>query len=121
MLPYQYRLTRDQDFTRVYRLGKFFSASNLTIKGCPNNLKFSRFGFVISTKIAKKANVRNLLKRRLRALVQDNIKSLPAGFDMVISARAGAPTLTYDMLREQLGYLFQRAGLIKECHPGAKR
>ncbi len=112
MLPKQYRLTHDKDFSRVYRLGKFFSARELNLKYVRNGLTVSRFGFVVSTKIAKKANVRNLLKRRLRALVQDHLAGLASGYDVVIGTRPGAPLLTYDMLGERLEYLLQKAQLL---------
>ena len=113
MLPRQYRLTNDKDFSRVYRLGKFFSGRELTLKIVANGLAVSRFGFVVSTKISKKANVRNLLKRRLRALVWDSFKQLPSGLDVVVGTRAGAPLLSYDMLGEQLAWLFKKSLLLR--------
>lgn len=66
---------------------------------------------MVSTKISKKANVRNLLKRRLRTIVGLHVKELAPGFDVVIGTRPGAPLLTYDMLAERMEYLLQKAGL----------
>lgn len=111
MLPKKYRLTRDKDFSLVYRLGKFFSAREINLKYTPNRLTVSRFGFVVSTKIAKKANVRNLLKRRLRAIIGAHLKQLAPGYDVVIGTRPGAPLLTYDMLVERVDYLLEKAKL----------
>lgn len=52
-----------------------------------NGLEFSRFGFVVSLKVSKKATVRNKIRRRLSEIVKVSAKP---GIDLVIIALPGA-------------------------------
>jgi len=47
----------------------------------------SRFGFVISNKIDKRATRRNSLKRRIRAVVEEKLPQIPGGIDVVIQVK----------------------------------
>ena len=64
------RLKKKKDFEKVLRGGKGFKEDFLLFKTIKNNLKTSRFGFIISQKVSKKATVRNKLKRKLSGLIE---------------------------------------------------
>ena len=95
MLPKENRLTDDYDFRRVKRLGKNYHCPLFKLGlarrktfGPPNGeVNPSRFGFVISTKIDKRAVVRNRIKRLLREAVRSNLEKIPDGFDLVFVVR----------------------------------
>ncbi len=74
MLGKENRLRRKKDFEEIFKKGRSFKESFLVLKILKNNLKVSRFGFVVSQKVSKKAVVRNKIKRRLREIVGLNIK-----------------------------------------------
>jgi ribonuclease P protein component len=70
----------------------------------------NRFGFVVGKRVGN-AVQRNLVKRRLRALVDDRIGALKPGHDIVIIARPGAAQRTFAELAHEVERLLQRARL----------
>lgn len=48
----------------------------------------SRFGFIISKKIDKRAVVRNRLKRKMAKFIEERLPKINQGFKVVIVARA---------------------------------
>jgi len=112
MLAAAWRLTKKADFDRVWKQGQSFFLKELGIKKLANGQAVSRFGFVVSTKVSKLAVTRNLLKRRLRAMIAENMELILPGFDIVVFTRPGASKLTYDELRGRLEALFIKLNLL---------
>ncbi|MBU0648137.1 ribonuclease P protein component [Patescibacteria group bacterium] len=65
MLSRQHRLTSKQDFDRITKTGRKVWGQYLIVKYIPS-AEHSKFGFIVSTKISKKATQRNRIKRILR-------------------------------------------------------
>ena len=82
MLSRKNRLKKKKDFEQVFRRGETLKEGFLTLKLAKNNLKVTRFGFVISLKVSKKASLRNKIRRRLRAIAKTKIPQIKTGFDM---------------------------------------
>lgn len=73
----------------------------------------SRLGITVTTKIDKRAVVRNKLKRRLREIFRMLRSSLTGNYDISVIVRRDAPTCSYaDLRREFRGALFH-AGLLE--------
>ena len=89
MLPVKNRLKKEKDFEKVFKTGKGFKEKFLYLKIKKNNLGVSRFGFVISKKVSKKATSRNKLKRRLRELVKIKLPKIKKGIDGTIVVNPG--------------------------------
>jgi len=88
MLKKVNRLQKDKDFAKVFRSSRPVVAGNLSVRMTKKtNSQPSRFGFVISNKIEKRATRRNALKRRLRSMVRDLGLSPETGFDLVVIVR----------------------------------
>ncbi len=63
----------------------------------------SRFGFVISNKISKLATKRNALKRQLRAIIEQEMPNVKAGYDVVIMVKLDFKyPCKQDEIREQV-------------------
>jgi ribonuclease P protein component len=71
MFPREWRLTRQRDVQKVYRLGKSAASGFLFIRALPNRVNHPRLTVVISKKINKRAVVRNRLKRLTRQALQE--------------------------------------------------
>jgi len=114
MLQRENRLTKKEDFERVFKLGKSFFIKILGFKLIKNNFPYSRFGFIISNKIAKKSNKRNRLKRQLREIIRLKIKNneIKSGFDVILIARPGILEKNYHELNKEIIYAFKKIGLV---------
>ena len=102
MLPKIHRLKSDEDFKNIFKNGKTLENEFFRVKFLKNKKNFNRFGFVISTKLLKKAVSRNTLKRRLRAICQSLLKDLKSGFDIVIWPKTNSTSLNYKDLTDYL-------------------
>ena len=114
MLPKVNRLKRKKDFERVFKKGQGFKEDFLFLKIARNNLKSSRFGFVVSKNFSKKATLRNKIKRRLRELVRINLNKIKKGIDGVLVANPGLETKDFWEIEEVVNKLFKKAKLINE-------
>ncbi len=110
------RLTKEEDFKIVFKAGKKYSllGTGIYLKVRGNNLEQSRFGFVISKKVSKKAVVRNKIKRRLREIVRINLSKIKEGNDVVVIVLPGFEKNDFQAIEENVNDLFQKAKLIKE-------
>ncbi|HOX41678.1 MAG TPA: ribonuclease P protein component [bacterium] len=84
MLEKTNRLQKERDFRSVFKLSKPVYSGRLAIRAA--NLKFnsSRFGFVISNKIEKRATRRNSIKRKLRAAAREILPKMQGKFSIVV-------------------------------------
>lgn len=113
MLVKTNRLQKKKDIEMVFRKGRAFKEDFLVLKTAKNNLNRIRFGFIVSQKISKKANVRNRVKRKLRELARIDLKKLEPGTDNLIIALPGLETKDFWEIGETMNKLFQKAGLVK--------
>ncbi|MDP3987614.1 MAG: ribonuclease P protein component [Candidatus Levybacteria bacterium] len=79
MLKTKYRLSfrKKIDFTHTKNF-PFFA-----LKTASNKLLYSRFGFVVSKKVEKRAVVRNRIKRIFRKCLEDNLEEIKKGLDVL--------------------------------------
>ncbi|HOK00650.1 MAG TPA: ribonuclease P protein component [Candidatus Paceibacterota bacterium] len=113
MLPLNNRLKKKKDFEEVFKNGKSYKENSLQLKFLENNLKTSRFGFVVSKKFSKKAVVRNKIKRRLREIIRKNLIYIKKGFDCVIIVLPDLKIKKFEELEEILIKLFKKADLLE--------
>jgi len=64
-------------------LGTSFNTRFFILKVSKSKLSYSRFGFVVSGKIDKRAVVRNSLKRKIRSCLEQNFKKIKPGYNML--------------------------------------
>lgn len=111
MFAKQYRLQKDKDFKLTFKKGKTFNNGFLFLKLRRNDLKVSRFGFVVSSKILKKATLRNKIKRRLRDIINKNLVNIKSGIDIVIGVKTEIISKDYQEIKKELESLLHKAGL----------
>jgi len=79
------RLKKKLDFEDVFQKGRSVQGNFLFIKYIKSELDMPRFGFVVSTKVAKKAVERNKIRRILSEAVRGTADSL-GSYDIVVFA-----------------------------------
>jgi ribonuclease P protein component len=111
------RLTKRRDFTAVYRKGRALAHPLLVLRLLPNELPYSRYGFVVSKSVGK-AVVRNLVRRRLREGVRTLL--VQPGWDIVFLARPKAAAADFQTLRRAAASLLSRAKLLTSPLPAGE-
>ncbi len=113
MLQKANRLKKKKDFENVFKKGRGFKEDFLYLKIKKNNLKSSRFGFVVSKKFSQKATARNKIKRRLRELVKVKLPKIKKGIDGVIIIMPGFKINDFWELEEITNKLFKKANIYQ--------
>jgi ribonuclease P protein component len=111
MLTRSHRLAAKSDFARLFAKGRPFHARGLTLKAAPNGRAETRVGFVVSTKVSKRAVVRNRIRRRLREIVRLRLETLRPGFDVAFIVKAELVPLEHAELVQTVEYLLEKTGL----------
>ncbi|MPY10622.1 ribonuclease P protein component [Arthrobacter bussei] len=86
MLPVIHRVRAAADFARTVRSGVRSGRRNVVLYGCRTPADApSRVGFIVGKNVGN-AVARNLVKRRLRHVMAEWIRTHPQGFDVVVRA-----------------------------------
>jgi ribonuclease P protein component len=72
----------------------------------------ARVGFIVANTIDNRATARNLIKRRLRAIVRLKLTAMK-NFDCLIIAKPAIKGKTYQELEKEVLYLLRRTGVLK--------
>lgn len=88
---------------QVFRLEGFI------LKTARNNLGKSRFGFIVSKNIDKRASARNRAKRLFRRVFEENFKRINKGVDFLLIAKKMPQEETFI----KLGKLLEEKSLLK--------
>lgn len=108
------RLRKNKEIEQVFKEGKAFYTDLCGLKVKENSLFRPRFAVVVGKKVSKKAVERNLIKRRIRASIKENIEQLNQKFDYVIIAKAGIKNKDQKEINQNLLVCFNKLGLIKK-------
>ncbi len=100
-LPKAYRLKSRQDFQAVFREGIRRHSSHFTLRALkpalspetssPTAIPVTKIGIAISTKVSKRAVVRNKIKRQMTAALHQLLPKLAPGWRLVLIVK---PTTT---------------------------
>lgn len=133
-MPKANRLTSRQDFQAVFRLGIRRSGSHLTLRALNSkadshcldadtqaieqqstfaHLNPTRIGISISTKVSKRAIVRNRIKRQLRAAFRCLLPKLSPGWRVVVVVQpSAAQECDYQQFLQELEQLLAKAEVL---------
>lgn len=112
MLKKYLRLAKQKDFENVFDRGRYFSEDILSLKVAKNNFDYSRFGFIVSNKISKKAVARNRIKRLLRESARLLHKNIKPGFDGVFICKNKAAGKSFGEIGLCVEKLLKKSGLL---------
>jgi len=113
MLQKENRITRNKDFDRAFKTGQSFYGKILGIKAVKNDLKITRLGILIGTKVSKKAVVRNHFKRQLREQIRQELPALKTGYDLVLIVLPLILDKNFDELGNYLRKALKQLNLYK--------
>jgi ribonuclease P protein component len=77
-----------------------------------DNNQPSKFSFVVSKSVSKKAVVRNLLKRRGYASVRNNLDKIKKSYICSFSFKKGSESATFREISGEVASLLKKAGIL---------
>jgi ribonuclease P protein component len=104
LLARENRLLKADDFRSTMKHGRKLASVHLvTYIHRDSSLSETRFGFVVAKSVGG-AVIRNLVKRRLRAIAREFLQTQPSAKDLSIVVRAleGAPKASFEELKSEL-------------------
>lgn len=107
-LPKINRIKGKKYFTLILKKGKTKKSEFLTLKFLESPSKESRFGFLVSQKVSKKAVIRNKVKRRLSEIVRQKLKEIKKPIDGVFIAKPGIEKEKFQKIKEEIEKIFQK-------------
>ena len=114
MLPTRNRLSGVKNFERVKKEGKLYQSDDFGVSVYyRDDEDFPRFGFIISTKVAKAAVHRNRVIRAFRQAVRQNLKEFNNGYDIVFLAKKSVLSKTTEEIMKQAALFFKKNKLTK--------
>ena len=105
------RLKSPREFSLVYNQGKPHFGKYVVISVLPTDRSVARVGFAVGKKVGN-AVTRNKIKRRLRAIIQNQSSQLSPGFDLIVGAKRNSVTASYQNLAEDVSRVFKCSGVL---------
>ena len=109
MLSRRNRVSSRADLLAVRRRGMAVRGGGLTVRALRTGKPVSRFAFVVSNKVSKRATERNRLRRQLREIVRHWLPTVASGYDVVVTVQPGLPVRPTAALADALRDLWRRA------------
>lgn len=73
------------DFERIFRNGNKSCNQFVNMRYIANKLDFCRFAVIVSNKISNKATIRNKIRRRIKAVLHENLANFKQNIDIVFT------------------------------------
>ncbi len=106
------RLRKNEEFHRVFKLGKAFVGDKIVVYKLENGLSYNRVGITVSRKLGG-AVERNRLKRIVREAWRAREGELRRGFDLVVVPRMKAKTASFWEICKELQELLEKCNVIE--------
>ena len=108
MLPKVNRLAKSKEIKDLAQKGKTFFLPQFIFKYYKKGQEPSQFAFVVSTKVDKRAVVRNKLTRRLKEAIKELLPQLENGYFVLIIAKKTALDLDFSQIKKQLTFALSK-------------
>lgn len=106
------RLSRQHDFDRIYKQGKRYRGSLLTVIVLPGEETGPRAAYVVSKKVARQAVRRNRVRRWMREALRRLLALSTFRGDLILIAHQASVAADYHAIHGELMSLLGRARLL---------
>ncbi len=111
MLPAANRLP-SSEIPELLRRGRRLSGPWFVLISQPNHLDASRFAFITSARVDKRATKRNRIKRLLREAVRLLLPKIMTGSDIIFVVKKIDPKITIDQVKPEVTEILTKANLL---------
>lgn len=112
MLAKKHRLIKKEDREEVFRSGARAGGQSLSLWAKKTTNAFPRVSFIVGHKVAKKAVMRNRVKRQLRASFGRHTKQIRAGLDIIVVPTPEIIHKKFSDIHEEVTRLLTKAHII---------
>lgn len=112
MFAQKHRLTKTKEIDQVFKKSRSVFLNNLGIKVLVNKLGYLRLSVLVSTKVSKKAVERNLLKRRIKAVLKKHLDENKTSVDMIVLTKPENKQLDFSELEKTITQILKKHKLI---------
>jgi ribonuclease P protein component len=117
-LPRRLSMTRREEFAAVRKSGESLATRNFVMATLPHSHSgLIKFGLITSRRAARRAVVRNRIRRHLRAILINHGDKLESGRYLVMVARRKAGEASFQELEADWLRLARRLGILQEDQP----
>lgn len=111
-------MTRREEFAAVRKGGESLATRNFVMATLPHSDSgILKFGLITSRRAARRAVVRNRIRRHLRAILINHGDKLESGRYLVMVARHQSGGASFQELEADWLRLARRLGILKEDQP----
>lgn len=107
MFKREFRLSKKTEFTKSFQTPLF------SLRIAKNTFDYSRFGFIVSKRIDKRATFRNRIKRVFRSCIEENFDKITKGHDMLFVLKKEVASVKRDQLCAFLMAELKNKGFIQ--------
>lgn len=107
----RFRLVKSADFKRVRRNGKSYAHPFIVLIAHPNHTDQLRIAVVAGRSVGSAVR-RNRAKRLMRAVLQQRLKTIRPGWDIILIARQSMANADYETTDQAIDNLINRANLL---------
>lgn len=100
------------DFERIFKNGNKIHNQYCNLRYLSNRLGYCRFAVIVSNKISKKSTERNKIRRRIKAVIVNNLPNFSKNYDIIITVLPEFTKLKYQQINENLLNLFKKIGIL---------
>lgn len=106
------RLTKADEFSSVFSLGRSIHSRYLQMVIHHNTISYARMGLVVSKRVARQAVKRNYMKRVIREYFRRHEKEL-SNIDLIVRVKRPFGWVDRETIAKELCKLWSKAG---KCH-----
>jgi ribonuclease P protein component len=112
VLPPKYRLPLRYELQRVQKEGRVWQFPFFGLLVAENKRSLSRFSFIVSNKISRRATKRSKIKRLLRESVKTLLPQVKPGLDTVFLVKKGILDKDFQTVQSKVKTSFEKIGLL---------
>ena len=107
-------LAKEQRISKVLRRWRGISTTTslFSLRSSANDLSRSRFAFVVSKRVERRATVRNRVKRQMSACIEDLLKSVRPGFDVIFYVKKEVVSHSQQSICESIKDALQKQKIL---------
>ena len=96
------------DFERIFKNGNKSYNQSYNIRYVANGLDYCRFAIIVSNKISNNSTERNKIRRRIKAVLLENMANFRQNIDLIITVLPPVKKLDFQEIRTSLSELLKK-------------